>query len=289
VQATTLFLYPSWWIAKNNEKLRHMEAQNLANFPQTEIAMSRIDAILAFDRTEQLARIKTPTLVVGAEDDIVTPAYFSEELARLIPGAEIKIFPRGLDTNLFSATRREPRFWKKYGLQNGNLKLLYVGRISKEKDLDVLTAAFRRLRESNLPVDLALVGDGPYLKELREQFPEVCFTGYLSGVELATAFASADAFLFPSTTDTFGNVVLEALASGLPTVVSDQGGPKELIEEGVTGFITKALDVESFANAARRIVEDSAFRAEASRRAIEAVQHRDWSVAFEKFWAMSLN
>ena len=95
VQATTLFLYPSWWIAKNNEKLRQLEAQNLAHFPPLDIAMSRIDAILAFDRTQSLSRIKTPTLVVGAEDDIVTPAYFSEELARLIRGAEVKIFPRG--------------------------------------------------------------------------------------------------------------------------------------------------------------------------------------------------
>ena len=95
VPATTLFLYPSWWIAKNNEKLRHLEAQNLANFPPLDIAMSRIDAILAFDRTASLAKIRTPTLVVGAEDDIVTPAYFSEELARLIRGAEVKIFPRG--------------------------------------------------------------------------------------------------------------------------------------------------------------------------------------------------
>jgi aminoacrylate hydrolase len=95
VQANTLFLYPSWWVARNNERLRQLEAQNLAVFPPTEVAASRIDAILAFDRTERLGQIKTPTLVVGAEDDIVTPAYFSEELARLIPGAEIKIFPRG--------------------------------------------------------------------------------------------------------------------------------------------------------------------------------------------------
>jgi len=95
VQANSLFLYPAWFVARNNERLRQLEAQNLAVFPPTEIAASRIDAILAFDRTEQLSRIKAPTLVVGAEDDIVTPAYFSEELARLIPGAEIKIFPRG--------------------------------------------------------------------------------------------------------------------------------------------------------------------------------------------------
>jgi aminoacrylate hydrolase len=95
VQANSLFLYPSWYVAQNNERLRQMEAQTLAVFPPTEIAASRIDAILAFDRTAQLSRVKTPTLVVGAEDDIITPAYFSEELARLIPGAEVKIFPRG--------------------------------------------------------------------------------------------------------------------------------------------------------------------------------------------------
>jgi len=95
VQANTLYLYPSWFVARNNERLRQLEAQSLAVFPPTEIAASRIDAILAFDRTEQLGKIKRPTLVVGAEDDIITPAYFSEELARLIPGAEVKIFPRG--------------------------------------------------------------------------------------------------------------------------------------------------------------------------------------------------
>ena len=93
VQANTLFLYPSGWVARNNERLRQQEAQNLAVFPPTEIAASRIDAILAFDRTESLSRIKTPTLVVGAEDDLVTPAYFSEELARLIPGRRNQDLP----------------------------------------------------------------------------------------------------------------------------------------------------------------------------------------------------
>jgi aminoacrylate hydrolase len=95
LQAATLVLYPSWWVARNNERLRQEEAQNLAAFAPSEIVASRIDAMLAFDRTSELERIKTPTLVVGAEDDIVTPAYFSEELARLIPAAEVKLFPRG--------------------------------------------------------------------------------------------------------------------------------------------------------------------------------------------------
>ena len=93
--SATLLLYPPFWVARNNEKLRQLEAQGLATFPPPEIVMSRIDAILAFDRTSELARIRTPSLIVAAQDDIVTPAYFSEELARLIPGAEAKFFAQG--------------------------------------------------------------------------------------------------------------------------------------------------------------------------------------------------
>lgn len=95
LQAATLLLYPAFWVARNNEKLRQLEAQSLATFPPPEVALSRIDAVLAFDRTDDLARIRTPALIVAAQDDIVTPAYFSEELARLVPGAEAKFFAQG--------------------------------------------------------------------------------------------------------------------------------------------------------------------------------------------------
>lgn len=95
LQASSLLLYPAFWIARNNEKLRQHEAQALATFAPPEVAMARIDAVLAFDRTADLARIRTPALIVAAQDDIVTPAYFSEELARLIPGAEAKFFAQG--------------------------------------------------------------------------------------------------------------------------------------------------------------------------------------------------
>jgi len=95
LQAATLLLYPSFWISRNNERLRQLEAQLLATFSPPEIVLSRIDAILAFDRSSELSRIRTPTLIVAAQDDVVTPAYFSEELARLIPGAEVKFFPQG--------------------------------------------------------------------------------------------------------------------------------------------------------------------------------------------------
>jgi aminoacrylate hydrolase len=95
VQASSLFLYPSFYIARNNEKLRQIEAQMLASFSAPEITLSRIDAILAFDRTAELGRIRTPTLVMAAQDDLITPAYFSEELARSIPGAEAKFLAQG--------------------------------------------------------------------------------------------------------------------------------------------------------------------------------------------------
>jgi len=95
LQAATLLLYPGFWISRNNERLRQLEAQLLATFAPPEIVISRIDAILAFDRSSELSRIRTPALIVAAQDDIVTPPYFSEELARLIPGAEVKFFPQG--------------------------------------------------------------------------------------------------------------------------------------------------------------------------------------------------
>jgi aminoacrylate hydrolase len=94
IQASTLMLYPAFWIARNNEQLRQMESQQLAGF-KPEIVLARIDALLAFDRAADLPRIKTPTLVIAAEDDFVIPSYLSEELARLIPAAEAKFFSQG--------------------------------------------------------------------------------------------------------------------------------------------------------------------------------------------------
>ena len=207
--------------------------------------------------------------------------------ARGIPKERIHILPRGLDTQLFSPAKRERAIWEPFAIQHEEVVLLYVGRVSKEKDLDLLAAAHRNLRQRGLPVKLVLVGDGPYLKHLQNTEPDIFFTGYLSGEELAKAFASADVFAFPSTTDTFGNVILEAMASGLPCVVSDQGGPRELVQEGKTGLITKALDVTEFTEALVRLVRDSDLRQAMAQNARRAVELRDWNAAFEKFWALS--
>jgi aminoacrylate hydrolase len=95
VRATAVFLYPDWWINENAALLEEREKITIPNFPATEIVASRIDAIVAFDRTADLARIRTPTLVICAKDDFLTPPYFSEELARLIPGAKLQFLDKG--------------------------------------------------------------------------------------------------------------------------------------------------------------------------------------------------
>ena len=221
------------------------------------------------------------TLFVNSEQ------YRQSWIARGIEPSKIKILPRGLDTQLFHPTQRDPTFWQKFGANSSDVRLLYVGRISREKDLDVLAQAFEKLRNEGVPVQLSVVGHGPYSDALAKRLPDACFTGYLSGVELATAYASADLFIFPSTTDTFGNVIIEAQAAGLPVIVSDAGGPQELVEDGVNGFITKARDVESFAAAIRTLACDAQLRARMGERARQSVRDRSWPNAFRKFWSMT--
>src|SRR6267143_3338468 len=211
--------------------------------------------------------------------------YRRSWIARGFAPEKLKILPRGLDTALFSPKRRDPVFCTKFGEANGAIRLLYVGRISKEKDLDVLAQAYRQLRDEGLPIQLYLVGDGPYLQALHEAMPEAIFTGYLRGKELAAAYASADVFVFPSTTDTFGNVVIEAQASGVPVIVSNTGGPKELVEANVNGLVTKSHDVEDLARAIRDLGNDKRKRHQMSRQARQAVIDRSWPGAFRKFWA----
>jgi glycosyltransferase involved in cell wall biosynthesis len=162
-----------------------------------------------------------------------------------------------------------------------------VGRLSVEKNLDVFAQAHDGARAAGLLVRAGVVGDGVYLKTLRKMLPDACFTGYLTGEELAHAYASADIFVFPSISDTFGNVVIEAQASGLPVIVSDQKGPQELVENGVTGLVTRGLDVDDLTRAILRLGHDAALRhrmAEAARRSVES---RSWSSAIDKFWHMS--
>jgi glycosyltransferase involved in cell wall biosynthesis len=219
------------------------------------------------------------TVFVNSEE------YKQSWIKRGFDPVKLKILPRGLDTELFHPARRDSAFFEKFGASNGEVRLLYVGRISREKDLDLLADAYRRLRKEGLPVRLFVVGHGPYSEALAKSLPDAFFTGYLRGTELATAYASADIFVFPSTTDTFGNVILEAQASGLPVIVSDSGGPKELVAHNANGLITRSHNVEDFTDAIRALVTDRALRERMANSARDSVIDRSWPRAFAKFWA----
>ena len=174
-----------------------------------------------------------------------------------LPLAKMKPLPRWVDTELYTPQKRSPGFWPERGL-TGAVKLLYVGRVSREKSLELLANAFRELAHEGADVSLAVIGDGPYRGEM-EQALSGCpalFTGYLQGEELQRAYASADLFVFPSATDTFGNVVLEAQASGLPVIVSDAGGPRELMCDGETGTVFPAGDQGALLSALRRLTAE---------------------------------
>jgi len=131
------------------------------------------------------------------------------------------------------------------------------------------------------------VGDGPYAEMMKELLPEGIYTGSLHREELAAAYASADLFVFPSTTDTFGNVVIEAQASGRPVIGSDVGGPRDLVEDGTDGRITKGLDLDALTSAIRQLVEDAPLRQRMGVASRARVAERDWSRAARLFWEES--
>ena len=220
-------------------------------------------------------------LYVNSED------YRKCWVQRGIPAERLRILPRGLDTRMFDPAKRDPDFWVSRGLRQGEVGILFVGRVSKEKNLDVLVAALRRMEQKGSRVRPLIVGNGPYMGEMQRLLEDAIFTGYLGGEDLARAYASADMFVFPSTTDTFGNVILEAQASGMPVVVSDVGGPRDLVEHGVDGLITRGLDAEDLCAAISTLAADAELRRSMGNSGRRRVEGRDWVEAFGQFWSAS--
>lgn len=173
---------------------------------------------------------------------VVVPseAYRKKVREMGVPDNRIFKLPRGVDFANFHPEKARNGAWRDLGLPQSGLKLLYVGRVSREKNLDALADAFPGLAQKVPGISLTIVGAGPYLENLKARFAgrgDVHFTGVVHGEPLAGLFASADIFVFPSLTDTFGNSVVEALASGVPCITSDEGGPREIIVEGECGLV----------------------------------------------------
>jgi len=189
----------------------------------------------------------------------------------------LDVWSRGVDGAHFHPARRCESLRAQLA-PGADVVLLYVGRLAPEKRLGLLLDAFPLVRaRASMDVALVLVGGGPMEARVREaRLPGVHLAGYRTGAELARAYASADLFAFPSDTETFGNVVLEAMASGLPVVGVDRGGVRDTILPGVTGCLTPPGEVEPFAEAILGLVEQPFLRARMGTRARAEAEGRGW-------------
>lgn len=223
-------------------------------------------------------------------DAIFVPsrATANELIDHGISVSKIRLMPRGVDCGEFHPANRTEGFLEnEFGVPKG-LRLLYAGRVSKEKNLTLLENAFKEVCSAKNDVQLIVVGDGPYWNEMRqnlEGFPAY-FTGYLSGKKLLNTFASSDLFVFPSLTDTFGNVVLEAQASGLPVIVSDQGGPCENILKDKTGIVIKNPTPSEFSKAIVKLLAEPEMLTKMGTTARNYAETRSMSEALNQIWKM---
>jgi glycosyltransferase involved in cell wall biosynthesis len=199
-----------------------------------------------------------------------------------IPPSRISFWRRGVSTVQFDPAKRSQGLRDRWGVSDRRPAILYVGRLSREKGLDCLAPFTRALAEAGLPHRLIVVGDGPMGGDLRAACRQAVFTGSLTPDDVASAMASSDLFLFPSCTDTAGNVILEAQASGLPVLVTDRGGPRENMRPEKTGFVCRTLS--EFLERTIQLLGDSdrrrGFAAEARRYAFT----RRWDAALDPLY-----
>ena len=209
---------------------------------------------------------------------VLSPSPASDEVLREMGVAPERIgrWDRGVDIDRFSPDRRDP------ALLPGEITVLYAGRLTREKGADLLAEAFLAANERDPRLHLALAGGGPEEDALRERLGEhATFLGWLDGDALAAAYASADIFLFASRTDTFGQVLLEAQASGLPVVAVGEGGPTSIVTDGVTGRLCPA-DAGDLAAVVCELAAQPLQRERLARGALDAVRGRTWERSLQR-------
>ena len=208
--------------------------------------------------------------------------FSRDRMAKLEPGIKL---------DDFDASHRDESAWDEYGLPRDSVKILYVGRISTEKNLPVLTEIWpsvrERARSASVDARLVVIGGGPYLSEMQSALGGhgTVFPGFKHGTELAKLYASADMFVFPSLTDTLGQVVLESQASGIPVIVADQGGPKEVVDDGATGLVLPGSRPAAWVDAVSDLVIDHERRKAMGAAGVAYSKNFSISASFEKFWA----
>lgn len=208
--------------------------------------------------------VPSPSMIEVLRDDGVT--------------GDIRLWPRGVDTERFNPRARSQAWRSRRGIGPDDVVIAFVSRLVKEKRIAEVARVLSRLRTAGTPHRALFVGDGPERALLEKEVPGGLFEGFLTGDGLATAYASSDIFLFPSDTETFGNVTLEAMASGLPTVCADATGSRSLVDPGVTGYLAAVGDVAGLFDAVARLAADRALR----RRLGEAARIRSLTFSWDE-------
>jgi glycosyltransferase involved in cell wall biosynthesis len=189
----------------------------------------------------------------------------------------VSLIARGVDTELFSPERRDDTLRQEWGLRDNDLALIYVGRLAAEKNLKLAVETWLAIRQDRPGTRLILVGDGPMRGALQKDHPEIIFCGMHRGESLARHYASGDLFLFPSLSETFGNVVIEAMASGLPVLGYRDAAIKEYVHHRENGIVIEAGDRNQFIRSAREYVQEPELLARLGRQARRDSLDMDWS------------
>jgi glycosyltransferase involved in cell wall biosynthesis len=194
-------------------------------------------------------------------DALVAPSESMAEVLRVQGMSDdIGIWSRGVDRTIFDPASRDPAWRRTLGMADGEVAIGFLGRLVMEKGLDVFADALAALRVRGVPHKVLVVGEGPAHDWFAERVPGAAFTGILTGPELGRAVASMDVLLNPSVTETFGNVTLEAMASGIPVIAARATGSTSLVVDGETGRLVEPGKVDAFADAVAAYVADPELR-----------------------------
>ncbi len=202
-----------------------------------------------------------------------SPSIADELKQKDISDGNIRIWARGVDIDQFNPDKRDEKWRSSAGLKKQDKAVTFVSRLVWEKNLQTFVDAVKKLEGDVRPI---IVGDGPAMNELQDILPNAYFTGFITGEELATAYSSSDIFFFPSETETFGNVTLEAMSSGLPCIVADAPGSKSLVESGINGYLSPPRDTVQFADCIQKLVDDDALRKKMGKAARQKALAYSW-------------
>jgi glycosyltransferase involved in cell wall biosynthesis len=202
--------------------------------------------------------------------------------------ANLKVVSRGVDTKLFNISKRDTSLRSSWGATDDTKVLISVGRMAPEKNLDQVLKAYEALKVTGQAFKLVMVGDGPLKEQFQKRYPEIIFPGMLSQSNLAAYYASSDLFIFPSQTETFGNVTLEALASGIPVLAFDCAAARDWVQTGVNGWLVAENNPEGFAAQAVAIFTSKDLLDQITESTRQQVVHLDWDQIAEQvesvFW-----